>query len=46
MVDSDTAEAILIGVVGVMLIQGLWLTFLTFTLNRKKGLKGYQLVAG
>ena len=36
MVDSDTAEAILVGVVGVMLIQGLWLTFLTFTLNRKK----------
>ena len=36
MVASDTAEAILVGVIGVMLIQGLWLAFLTFTLNRKK----------
>ena len=34
MVAPDTAEAILVGVIGVMVIQGLWLAFLTFTLHR------------
>ena len=36
MVSSDIAEAVLIAVVGVMLIEGLWLSFLTFNLHRKK----------
>src|SRR3989449_5284048 len=36
MVAPDTADAILVGVIGVLLIQGLWLAFLTFTLHRKK----------
>jgi len=36
MVAPDTADAILVGVIGVMLIQGLWLAFLTFNLHRKK----------
>src|SRR3989454_11412620 len=36
MVSSDIAEAVLLAVVGVMLIEGLWLSFLTFNLHRKK----------
>jgi hypothetical protein len=36
MVSSDIAEAVLIAVVGIMLIEGLWLSFLTFNLHRKK----------
>jgi len=36
MVAGDAAEAILIAVVGVMLIEGLWLSFLTYNLHRKK----------
>src|SRR2546427_10627900 len=36
MVAPDTADAILVGVIGIMLIQGLWLAFLTFNLHRKK----------
>src|SRR2546422_3730265 len=36
MVSSDIAEAVLVAVVGVMLIEGLWLSFLTFNLHRKK----------
>ncbi|HLE45539.1 MAG TPA: hypothetical protein VI915_00910, partial [Thermoplasmata archaeon] len=36
MVSTDIAEAILIAVIGVMVIQGLWLSFLTFNLYRRK----------
>jgi len=36
MVSTDIAEAVLIAVVGIMLIQGLWLSFLTYNLHRKK----------
>ena len=36
MVSTDIAEAILIAVIGVMVIQGLWLSFLTYNLYRKK----------
>jgi len=36
MVSSDIAEAVLVAVVGIMLIEGLWLSFLTFNLHRKK----------
>ena len=36
MVSSDIAEAVLLAVVGIMLIEGLWLSFLTFNLHRKK----------
>jgi len=36
MVGSDIAEAVLIAVVGIMLIEGLWLSFLTYNLHRKK----------
>ena len=36
MVSADTAEAVLIAVVGIMLIQGLWLSFLTYNLHKKK----------
>ncbi len=36
MVSADIAEAVLIGVVGIMMIEGLWLSFLTFNLHRKK----------
>src|SRR2546428_6228275 len=35
-VSSDLSEAVLVAVVGVMLIEGLWLSFLTFNLHRKK----------
>ena len=36
MVSSDIAEAVLIAVVGIMMIEGLWLSFLTYNLHRKK----------
>ncbi|GEM_PF-6475059 len=36
MVSADIAEAVLIGVVGVMMIEGLWLSFLTYNLHRKR----------
>jgi len=36
MVSTDIAEAILIAVIGVMVIQGLWLSFLTYNLYRRK----------
>ncbi len=36
MVSTDLAEAILVAVIGVMLIQGLWLSFLTYNLYRRK----------
>jgi len=36
MVSADIAEAVLIGVVGIMMIEGLWLSFLTYNLHRKK----------
>jgi len=36
MVGSDIAEAVLVAVVGIMLIEGLWLSFLTYNLHRKK----------
>src|SRR3989442_3668730 len=36
MVSTDIAEGVLIAVVGVMLIEGLWLSFLTYNLHKKK----------
>ena len=36
MVSSDIAEAVLIAVVGIILVEGLWLAFLTYNLHRKK----------
>jgi hypothetical protein len=36
MVSPESAESILVAVVGIMLIQGLWLSYLTYTLHRKK----------
>jgi hypothetical protein len=36
MVSSDIAEAVLIAVVGIILIEGLWLTYLTYTLHLRK----------
>ncbi len=36
MVSTDLAEAILVAVIGIMLIQGLWLSFLTYNLYRRK----------
>ncbi len=36
MVSADIAEAVLIAVVGIMMIEGLWLSFLTYNLHRKK----------
>jgi len=36
MVSTDIAEAILVAVIGIMVIQGLWLSFLTYNLYRKK----------
>ncbi len=36
MVSADIAEAILIAVVGIIILQGLWLAFLTYNLHRKK----------
>ncbi len=36
MVSADVAEAILIAVVGIILLEGLWLSYLTFTLYRRK----------
>ncbi len=36
MVSTEIAEAILVAVIGIMVIQGLWLSFLTYNLYRKK----------
>ncbi len=36
MASAELAEAILIAVVGIILIEGLWLSYLTYTLHRKK----------
>lgn len=36
MVSAEVAEAILVAVIGIMVIQGLWLSFLTYNLYRKK----------
>src|SRR3989442_4960730 len=36
MVAADVAEGVLIAVLGIMMIEGLWLSFLTFNLHRKK----------
>jgi len=36
MVSAELAEAVLIAVVGIMMIEGLWLSFLTYNLHRKK----------
>jgi hypothetical protein len=36
MVSADIAEAVLVAVVGIMMIEGLWLSFLTYNLHRKK----------
>ena len=36
MVSSEIAEAVLIAVVGIILMEGLWLAFLTYNLHRKK----------
>ena len=36
MVSAEIAEAILIAVVGIIVIEGLWLAFLTYSLHRKK----------
>src|SRR3990172_3651222 len=36
MVSTDIAEAILVAVIGIMVIHGLWLSFLTYNLYRKK----------
>jgi len=36
MVAADVAEGVLIAVIGIMMIEGLWLSFLTFNLHRKK----------
>lgn len=46
MVSSDIAEAVLIGVVGIMMIEGLWLSFLTYNLHRKKVREREQKEAG
>src|SRR2546425_1558401 len=36
MVSTEAAESILIAVVGIMLLQGLWLSFLTYTLHKRR----------
>jgi hypothetical protein len=36
MVSPESADAVLVAVVGIMLIQGLWLSYLTYTLHQKK----------
>lgn len=46
MVASDIAEAVLVAVVGIMLIEGLWLSFLTYNLHRKKVREQEQKAAG
>jgi len=46
MVSADIAEAVLIGVVGIMMIEGLWLSFLTYNLHRKKVREREQKEAG
>jgi hypothetical protein len=45
MVGSDITEAVLVAVVGIMLIEGLWLSFLTYNLHRKKVREKEQKVA-
>src|SRR3989441_6021285 len=45
MVGSDIAEAVLVAVVGIMLIEGLWLSFLTYNLHRKKVRESEQRAA-